>query len=216
MVALRAAPVAVLIPFAIACAGASAPPPPADAGPDAGPVPCVGTLNGIYELADAGFTCAVALISAPDGGLPASLTLANAGDLPASVVGLGAVVQLPSAPVGGGALSLPPDAGPDAGPPDAGSYAIPSQAQGTATVAMGDGEAFGLDSSKPAGTARVRFTYISDAGVPSGDVLLYTAHGSLDATLPLALGTRPDAGPDGGVDAGPFDAGSVVKFHATF
>jgi hypothetical protein len=177
---------------------------------DAGPVPCLGTLSGQYNIVDAGFTCVVALVTTDDGG--ATFALANAGDLPPPVVGLGATVALGVLPPPGGALPGTYDAGPDGGPPDAGSFAVPSQVGGAVDVQLADGEAWAVDSATQLGRARLTFSYVSDAGVRSGESLVYEAHGAVDATLRFVLGVRPDAGPDGG----PFDAGDSILLHADF
>ncbi len=210
-VARAAAALALLL--AAGCGGSSAAPggnPGSSV--DAGYLPCAGTLSGLANLDDAGFSCVVALLTAADGG-KASLALASAGALPDPVIGLGAVITLAVPPPAGGAPPGTLDAGPDAGPPDAGSFDLSAPTRGTANVDLSDGEAFGLDTTAPLGRGRLTFTFVSDAGVLSGGTRLYAAHGSLDATLPLTFGARPDAGaPDGG----PFDAGTTVHLHATF
>ena len=185
---------------------------------DGGVLPCVGTLTGLSDLVDAGFACTAALIASGDGGGPTSFAIATVGDLPAPVIGVGAVVTLAGPPPAGGA---PPavdggvdgglDGGGDAGP-DAGSFAFPGQARGSATVQIGDGRSFGLDSTVPTGSGRLSFSYVADAGAQLGDTRSYQAHGTLDARLPFQLGPRQDAGPDGG----PFDGGSLVLMHLTF
>ena len=186
---------------------------------DGGVLPCVGTLDGLAGVADAGFTCTVAMIAEADGGGPTSLAIATVGDLPAPVIGVGAVITLAGPPPAGG---LPAgldggadggaDGGSDAGP-DAGSFAFPGKAGASATVQIGDGRSFSLDTTVPTGSGRISFSYVADAGVQLGDTRSYQSHGTLDARLPFLLGPRPDAGPDGGPA---IDGGSVVLLHVTF
>ena len=197
---------ALVLSAMVACGHQSSAPGP-DILPDGGSVSCAGTLSGVVNVSDAGFSCIIALLTTADGGAT-SFSMASTGALPSPVVGLGAVVKLPGPAPSGGALT--PDS--DGGVPDAGSFVTSAQLPGSATVQLADGEAFTLDSSLPQGSARLTFTYVSESGVPDGDARSHAAHGSFDATLPFLLGQRPDAGTDGGA----FDAGAAVLLHATF